>query len=144
MQAKEKQQMKPKQEEEEEEEEEEEREQDLKLDQGEQNSDPHTETFDGNWRNEAEDNSLRRRVMVNMYKLLITEFKKKDKYSVEWKHKLPVMVRHLESMHYRKSPSREVYMDVCPRKMKKRLRSLAHDIYMEKKRTQKSATLLPK
>jgi hypothetical protein len=105
---------------------------DLKLDNGEQCSDPHNEEETFSWRNEADDYSLRRRVMVNMYKLLIAEFKKNDNFSIEWRRKLPLLVRHLESTHYQESPSREVYMDVCPRKMKKRLRSLAQDIYIQR------------
>eukprot|EP00985_Skeletonema_marinoi_P023090 scaffold15102_cov73-Skeletonema_marinoi.AAC.2 len=40
------------------------------------------------WRKEADDNSLHKRIMVRMYELLINEFTKNGKYSVEWKRKL--------------------------------------------------------
>ena len=88
--------------------------------------------FDGWWQNEENDISLRRRIMFNMYKLLITEFQKNDKYSDIWKRKLPLLVRRLESIHYHESPSKKVYMDViCPKKLKKKLRLLATAMYKE-------------
>ena len=85
-----------------------------------------------NWRHEAGDKAMRRRTTVRMYELLIDEFIKNDKYSVEWKRKLPLLVRRLELMHYSKSSSKEVYMDVCPKKMMKQLKTPVRDIYMEK------------
>jgi len=52
-----------------------------------------------NWRHEADDKAMRRRTTVRMYELLIIdEFIKNDKYSVEWKRKLPLLVRRLELM----------------------------------------------
>ena len=53
-----------------------------------------------NWRHEADDKAMRRRNMVRMYELLIAEFMKNGKYSVEWKRKLPLLVRRLEFMYY--------------------------------------------
>eukprot|EP00985_Skeletonema_marinoi_P002563 scaffold1057_cov203-Skeletonema_marinoi.AAC.11 len=83
-----------------------------------------------NWRHEADDKAMRRRNMVRMYELLIAEFMKNGKYSVEWKRKLPLL-----------SSSKEVYMDVCPKKMMKQLKTLAQDIYMEKRQTQTSGNV---
>jgi len=94
-----------------------------------------------NWRHEADDKAMRRRTTVRMYELIIAEFMKNDKYSVEWKRKLPLLVRRLELMHYSKSSSKEVYMDVCPKKMMKQLKTLVRDIYMEKRQTQTSGNV---
>ncbi|KAK1733610.1 hypothetical protein QTG54_015653 [Skeletonema marinoi] len=94
-----------------------------------------------NWRHEADDKAMRRKTTVRMYELLIAEFMKNDKYSVEWKRKLPLLVRRLELMHYCKSSSKEVYMDVCPKKMMKQLKTLVRDIYMEKRQTQMSGNV---
>ena len=81
------------------------------------------------WHDKANDNSLRKRVGMNIYKALITEFKQKNKYSDEWRRKLPQLAHRLESMHYHKSPTRDVYLDINPKKMKNSLKCLATSIY---------------
>ena len=80
------------------------------------------------WHDKANDHSLRKKVMMYIYKALITEFKHKNMYSLEWKRKLPQLVHRLESMHYHKSPTRDVYLDINPKKMKKSLKCLAKSI----------------
>ena len=93
------------------------------------NSSVHTIYED--WHDKANDNSLRKRVVMNIYKALITEFKLKNKYSDEWRRKLPQLAHRLESMHYHKSPTREVYLDINPKKMKNSLKCLATSIYFQ-------------
>ena len=85
-------------------------------------------TIHEDWHVKANDHSLRKKIMMNIYEALITEFKHKNMYSLEWKRKLPQLVRRLESMHYHKSPTREVYLDINPKKMKKSLKCLAKSI----------------
>ena len=65
---------------------------------------------------------------MNIYKALVIEFKLKNKYSGEWKRKLPLLAHRLESMHYHKSPTREEYLDIKPKKMKSSLKYLAKSI----------------
>ena len=93
------------------------------------NSSVHTIYED--WHDKANDNSLRKRVVMNIYKALITEFKLKNKYSDEWRRKLPLLAHRLESMHYHKSPTRDVYLDINPKKMKKSLTCIATSIYFQ-------------
>ena len=81
------------------------------------------------WHDKANDNSLRKKVVMNIYKALITEFKHKNLYSLEWK--IPQLAHRLESMHYHKSPTREVYLDINPKKMKNSLKCLATSIYFQ-------------
>ena len=83
------------------------------------------------WHDKENDNSLRKRVVMNIYKALITEFKQKNKYSDEWRRKLPQLAHRLESMHYHKSPTRDVYLDINRKKMKNSLRCIATSIYFQ-------------
>ena len=68
---------------------------------------------------------------MNLYQALITEFKQKNKYSDEWRRKLPQLAHRLESIHYHKSPTRDVYLDINPKKMKNSLKCLATSIYFQ-------------
>ena len=79
------------------------------------------------WHDKANDHSLRKKkVLMNIYKALITEFKQMNMHSAdEWRRKLPQLAHRLESMHYQKSPTREVYLDINPKKMKNSLRCIA-------------------
>ena len=83
------------------------------------------------WHDKVNDHSLRKKVRINIYTALITELNNKNMYSDEWKRKLSQLVHRLESMHYHKSPTREVYLDINPKKMKNSLKCLATSIYFQ-------------
>ena len=87
-----------------------------------------TTTIHEDWHDKANDHSLRKKVMMNIYKALITELNNTNMYSDEWKRKLPQLVHRLESIHYHKSPTRDVYLDINPKKMKKSWKCLAKSI----------------
>ena len=87
-----------------------------------------TTTIYEDWHDKANDHSLRKKVMINIYKALITELNNTNMYSDEWKRKLPQLVHRLESIHYHKSPTRDVYLDINPKKMKKSWKCLAKSI----------------
>ena len=90
------------------------------------------DTIYEDWHDKANDHSLRKRVVMNIYKALITEFKQKNMHSAdEWRRKLPQLAHRLESMHYHKSPTRDVYLDINPKKMKNSLRCIATSIYFQ-------------
>jgi U3 small nucleolar ribonucleoprotein component len=95
------------------------------------NSSVNTTIYEEDWHDKANDHSLRKRVGMNIHKALVTEFKLKNKYSDEWRRKLPLLAHRLESMHYHKSPTREVYLDINPKKMKNSLKCLATSIYFQ-------------
>jgi hypothetical protein len=84
-----------------------------------------TTTIYEDWHDKANDHSLRKKVMMNIYKALITELHDKNMYSDEWKRKLPQLAHRLESIHYHKSPTRDEYLDINPKKMKKSWKCLA-------------------
>jgi hypothetical protein len=87
-----------------------------------------TTIYEEDWHDKANDHSLRKKVRINIYTALMTELNNKNMYSDEWKRKLPQLVHRLESMHYHKSPTREVYLDINPKKMKNSLKYLAKSI----------------
>jgi len=95
------------------------------MDHGDNSSSSVDTTIYEDWHDKANDHSLRKKVMINIYKALITELNNKNMYSDEWKRKLPQLAHRLESMHYHKSPTREVYLDINPKKMENSLKYLA-------------------